>query len=161
MRKSLMLVLVLLVSLAFVSTAFAQAKPAAPAKPKAAPEKPAPPAKPAEAKMEKPAAKPEGGVKAEKPAKPKPKAKLGFGGSVMNVNTEVKLLTVKGARGAVTFDVSRPEFKGYKSLSDVKLGDKVAVKYKGDTTKVWKLGGKAVKAAKEAKPKKAKAMKEK
>ncbi len=153
MRKLLVLALVLMVSVVLGGIAYGQAaaekaKPAA-EKPAAAPER--------AVKAEKPGGAPE---KADKPkAKTKPKVPGMFTGAVTKVNTEVKTLSVKGTRGAVTFDVSRPIFKGYKVLGDVKIKDRVGVQYVKEGTRVHKLGGKAVgvEKAPKAKPAKAKA----
>jgi hypothetical protein len=164
MKKVLLFALVLMVSLAFVSTGFAQEKPKAPAaeKPAAKPaEKPAAaPEKPAAAAPDKPAAAPE---KPAEPAKPKPKPIPGFVGTVEKVDAGLKLLTVKGAKATVTFDVSKAMLKGYKAPADVKVGDKVAVQYKKDGTMVTKIAGAKVKKekAKEEKPKADKPKKEK
>jgi len=161
----LLFVLVLMVSIAFVSTGFAQEKPkAAPAakpaeKPAAAPEKPKPAAdKPAAKPAEKPAAAPE---KPAEPAKPKPKPIPGFVGTVEQAGAG--MLTVKGAKATVTFDVSKAKLKGYKNMADVKVGDRVAVQYKKDGTMVTKIAGAKVKKekAKEDKPKADKPKKEK
>ncbi len=157
MKKVLLFVIVLMVSIAFVGTGFAQEKPkAAPAakpaeKPAAAPEKPA-------AAAEKPAAAPE---KPAEAAKPKPKPIPGFVGTV--VKTDPGLMTVKGAKDSVTFDVSMAKLKGYKYISDIKVGDKVAVEYKKGNPMVTKLAGAKAKKekAKEDKPKADKPKKEK
>ena len=152
MKKAILIALVLLVSVAFVTTVFAQEKAkaapekakAAPAKPAVAPEKPAVPEKAAPA-----------------PEKAKPKAKIpGFVGIVANVDTAAKTIVVKDKEKVVTFDVSNPKFKGYKNLNEVKVGDKVAVAYTKDGTKVTKIAGKPTVAKKAApKPKKEKAPK--
>ena len=156
MKKVLLFVLVLMVSIAFVGTGFAQEKPkAAPAakpaaeKPAAAPEKPA-------AAAEKPAAAPEKPAEAAKP-KPIP----GFVGTV--VKTDPGLMTVKRGKDSVTLDVSMAKLKGYKYISDIKVGDKVAVQYKKGNPMVTKIAGAKAKKekAKEDKPKADKPKKEK
>jgi len=167
MKKVSLLVFVLMISIAFVSTAFAQAKPAAPApkaeKPAAAPEK-------APAKAEKPAAAPEKPAEPEKPAapekpKPKPKPKGVFIGDVTAVNAAAKTFSVTekvgtpGEKGSVTFDLTNAKFKGYKSAADIKVGDKVGVKYTKDGISVNKIA--SAKPAKEKKEKKEKAGKKK
>jgi hypothetical protein len=73
-----------------------------------------------------------------------------FTGSVSAVNPQSKTMTVKGKQTTITFDVSKPVFSGYKTLDDVKQGDKVSVMYGPDTTKVAKVG--AAKPAKEKAP---------
>jgi hypothetical protein len=151
MKKVLLFVLVLMVSIAFVGTGFAQEKPKAAPAAKPAAEKP-------EAAAEKPAAAPE---KPAEPAKPKPKPIPGFVGTVTQAGNG--LLAVKGAKDTVTFDVSKAKFKGYKNIADVKTGDKVAVQYKKDGTMVTKIAGAKAKKekAKEDKPKADKPKKEK
>ena len=148
MKKIFMVMFALFISVAFVSMAFAQAKPAAtekpaPAKEAHAPEKAAPaPAKeaPAPEKAE---------AKADKP-KPKPKP-AGFYGEVTNVDATAKILTVKTKKDVVTFDLAKATFKGYKDISEIKVGDKVAVKYSKDGINVKKIA--AAKPAKEKKEK--------
>jgi hypothetical protein len=152
MKKVILIALVLLVSVAFVTTVFAQEKvKAAPEKAKAAPAKPA-------VAPEKPAA-PEKAAPA--PEKAKPKAKIpSFVGIVANVDTAAKTIVVKDKEKVVTFDVSNPKFKGYKNLDQVKVGDKVAAAYTKDGIKVTKIAGKPAVAKKAApKPKKEKAPK--
>lgn len=160
MKKVLLFVLVLMVSIAFVSTGFAQekAKAAPAAKPAAAPEKAKPAADKPAAAAEKPAAAPE---KPAEPAKPKPKPISGFVGTV--VKTDPGLMTVKGAKDSVTLDISMAKLKGYKYISDIKVGDKVAVQYKKGNPMVTKIAGAKAKKekAKEDKPKADKPKKEK
>ena len=149
MKKVVFFALALLVAAAFVSTGFAQEKPAE--KPAAAPEK-------AVAAPEKAAAPEAKAEAAEKPAKPKPKKIPGFVGKVESVDAAGKLVTVKGAKDTVTFDVAAAKFKGYKSVDEIKAGDKIAVKYAKDASmKVTKIGAakKAAKAPKKAKAEKA------
>jgi hypothetical protein len=141
MKKLLLLALVLFVGIVFVTTGFTQEKP------KAAPEKPAAVEKPAPAKEEQPAETKEP-VKTEQAEKPKPKPIPGFVGKVMSVDG--MFVVVKGMKDSVTFDVSNAKFKGYKSASDIKVGDKVAMKYdKMGSLTVTKISG-----AKQAKEKK-------
>jgi hypothetical protein len=135
MKKALMIVLAVLISVAFVTTVFAQA-------PKPAAEKAAPaPEKKAAAPEKAPA--PEK-AKAEKPAKAA-KAKAGkFAGEVASFEAG-KTMVVKGKDGDKTFDVSaiKKEFKA---------GDKVTVAY---TEKDGKMMASKVTAAKAAKAEKA------
>lgn len=144
MKKVLLVAFVLLISVAFVSTVFAQAKPEVkPAeKPAPAPEKaPTPEKAPAPEKAEK--------AKEEAP-KPKPKP-AGFVGKIEKIDG--KTMTVKSKKEAIGFDVSKPAFKGYKAMGDVKVGDTVVVKYTKDGVMITKVAGaKAEKPAKE-KPK--------
>jgi hypothetical protein len=148
MKKVLMVMCVLFISIAFVSTVFAQAKPAAaPEKAAPAPEKAAPAAEKAAPAPEKAEAK------AEAPAdKPKPKPKpAGYYGEVTNVDVASKTLTVKDKKDAVTFDIAKATFKGYKDANEIKVGDKVAAKYTKDGINVKKIA--AAKPAKEKKEK--------
>ena len=141
MKKLLLLALVLFVGIVFVTTGFTQEKP------KAAPEKPAAVEKPAPAKEEQPAETKEP-AKTEQAEKPKPKPIPGFVGKVVSVDG--MFIVVKGMRDSVTLDVSNAKFKGYKSASDIKVGDKVAMKYdKMGSLTVTKISG--AKPAKEKK----------
>ena len=141
MKKIFMVMFALFISVAFVSMAFAQAKPAATEKPAPAKEAPAPEkAAPAPEKAE---------AKADKP-KPKPKP-AGFYGEVTNVDATAKTLTVKTKKDVVTFDLAKATFKGYKDISEIKVGDKAAVKYSKDGINVKKIA--AAKPAKEKKEK--------
>jgi len=133
MKKALMIALALLISVAFVTTVFAQAKPA---------EKPAATDKPV-MKVDKPVK----AEKAEKPAKAKGKA---FAGEV--VKAEATALVAKDKKGEMTFDVSG--VKGYKA-EDYKAGDKVVVKY------AEKDGKNVASAIKKAPPKKEKKVEKK
>ncbi len=67
-------------------------------------------------------------------------------------------IQVKVKKEAVTFDVSNPELEGYKEMSDVIVGDTVAVKYKKDGIMITKmkgrLGEKKVEKAKRTRPEK-------
>lgn len=167
MKKVFMIVLALFISFAFITSVYAEAKPKAAEKPAAAAEKAAPakaekaapaPAKAAPEKAapapEKAAPAPAEAKKVEKPKKPKIP---GFVGKVANVDLQYNLLTVKTAKTSVTFDISKPKFKGYKAAANIKVGDKVAVQYKKDYTMVTKIAG--APAPKKAKAAKAKAVK--
>lgn len=134
MKKVLLVAFVLLISVAFVTTVFAQVKPEA---------KPA--EKPAPAPEKAPAPAPE---KAKEAPKPKP---AGFVGKVEVVDG--KMMMVKSKKETVGFDVSKPSFKGYKAIGDVKVGDTVAAKHTKDGVMITKIAGaKPEKPAKE-KPK--------
>ena len=85
MKRALLVLLVLLISAAFVTTVFAQA-----------------PAKPVIHKIT---------------------------GEVVNVDAAAKMLAVKGPKGDVKFDVAAAKWTGYKTMDEVKAGDKVTVKY--------------------------------
>jgi len=109
MKKVLMVVLAVLISVAFVTTVFAQAKPEAKQadKPATAPEKaPAP-----EKKADKP----------EKKAAPKAKT---FKGEFVSMDAAAKTIVAKDAKGEMTFDVA-----GVKKIAEFKAGDKVMVSY--------------------------------
>jgi hypothetical protein len=103
MKKALLIALMLLISVAFVTTVFAQAKPAA-----------APSAAPA-------AAAPAAAAAPEKPAKAK---MMTFKGEVVKYDEAVKALVVKDKKGEATFEVG-----GVKKMPAVKAGDAVMVKY--------------------------------
>ncbi len=64
-------------------------------------------------------------------------------------------MTVKRGKDAVTLDISMAKLKGYKYISDIKVGDKVAVQYKKGNPMVTKIAGATAKKekAKEDKPK--------
>ncbi|WP_038002329.1 hypothetical protein [Syntrophorhabdus aromaticivorans] len=143
MKKALMFALALLISVAFVTTVFAQAKPEAkPAdKPAAvAPEKaPAP-----EKKAEAPAPEKKAAKKA---------AKKTFKGEFVSMDDVAKTIVAKDKKGEMTFDVS-----SVKKMPEFKAGDKIFVTYteadgKMVASKVAKAAKKAPKAKKEA-PKK-------
>lgn len=131
MKRILIVVFVLLIAVAFVSNVCAQAKPEAkPAeKPATAPEK---------AQAQEKAPTPE---KAEKPAdapKPKPKP-AGFVGKVDAINGKTMMVTSK--KQAIGFDISKAAFKGYKAITDIKVGDTVAAKYTKDGVMITKIKG--------------------
>jgi hypothetical protein len=135
MKKTLMIVLAVLISIAFVATTFAQQPPAAaPEKATAAPEK---------------------AVKTEKPAKAKDKGT--FAGVVTNVNAAEKTISVKDKRGEVTLDVAGAKYAKNMKMEDIKVGDQVVVKFETKGGKMTAMHvNKAVKKAKaekkEAKP---------
>ena len=120
MKKVLMIALAVLISVAFVSTVFAQDK-----KPAAATEKPA--AAPDKAKAE---------VKKEAP-----KAKTQtFKGEFVSADETAKTMVAKNDKGEMTFDVS-----AIKKMPKAAAGDKVTVTY---TEKDGKMVAKTVKVAK-------------
>jgi len=135
-KKVVLLALVLLISIAFVSSSFAFSK--------APPEKASPEGAPATEKA--PAAEK---VPAPKQRAAKPKVS-GFVGTVTMV--DASLLQVKGKKAEVAFDANNPELKGYNAIGDVMVGDTVAVKYTKDGVTITKLKGTAkTKAAEEKK----------
>jgi hypothetical protein len=141
MRKALMIVCVLLISVAFVTGAMAQPKPAD--KPAAAPEKAAPAPAPEKAKVDKPA---------------KAKTMKG-GGEVVKIDATEKVIVIKGKKGEEIYDIKDVKWKVYKGAEEVKAGDVVMITYmdkdgKKAATVVAKGGKKAPakKDAPEAKP---------
>ena len=100
MKRTLLIVLSLIISAALVTTVFAQEKKAEPAKPAATALK----------------------------AAAKSKA-LYYAGTVASMDSAAKLVVVKGKKGEMTFDVADAKWKGYKAMDEAKAGDKVAVKY--------------------------------
>ena len=106
MKKVFMMALTVLISVAFVTVVFAQA----------------------------PAGKPEQKTttttttttpeKKETTTKTTKSKAMMFTGEVTNMDTAAKTMTVKGKKGAMTFDVSSAKMKG-----EAKAGDKVTVKY--------------------------------
>lgn len=126
MKRALTIVLALLIGVAFVTTVFAEVEKKAAAPAAAAPEKAPAPEK---AKVEKKA----------------PAAKTHqFTGEVTAADAAAKTITVKGKKEEKTFDVS-----GVKGAEDIKVGDKVVVKY---TEKDGKNVAKSVKKAAAKKP---------
>jgi Cu/Ag efflux protein CusF len=93
MKRALLVLLVLLISAAFVTTVFAQT-----------------PAKQA-------------------PATEKAPAVHKMAGEVLAVDAAAKMLSVKGAKAEMKFDVASAKWTGYKTMDEVKAGDKVSVKY--------------------------------
>ncbi|OPY65697.1 MAG: hypothetical protein A4E62_02624 [Syntrophorhabdus sp. PtaU1.Bin002] len=134
MKKALMFALAILISVAFVTTVFAQAKPEA---------------KPAD----KPAAvAPEKAPAPEKKAAKKPATKT-FKGEFVSMDDVAKTIVAKDKKGEMTFDAS-----AVKKMPELKAGDKIIVVYsevdgKMVAKKVAKAAKKAPKAKKEA-PKK-------
>jgi hypothetical protein len=113
MKKVLMFALAVWISVAFVTTVFAQA----------------PAEKPAPEKM----------MMEKQEMKPK---MMRFRGEVTKMDMAAKMMTVKGKKGDMTFDVSGAKMKG-----EMKAGDKVHVKYmekegKMMASSVWMAGGK-------------------
>jgi len=116
MKKVLMITLAVLISIAFVTTVFAQTttdKAATKAAEKAA--------VPAAEKAAKPAA--EKAVKAAEKKEAKPKV-LQFTGEVTAIDTAAKTLNVKKGKDEKAFDIANAKMK-----AEPKTGDKVLVKY--------------------------------
>lgn len=118
MKKVLMFAFAMLISVAFVTSVFAQTQPA---DDKNLPGK---------------------GPAGSAPAKPGPKVEKVKGTKYAGNVTKVDggMVTVKGKKDEKTFDVGAAKFKGYKDAAGIKVGDKVGVIYNMD-------GDKAVAAA--------------
>ncbi len=138
MKRALIFIIALLVSIAFATPGITQPKPAAPEK--AAPVKAEPAAAPEKA------AKTEEAKEAEKP---KPKTFPGFVGTVENVGAG--LLTIKYPKGMLTLDISNAKFKGYKNASEIKIGDKVSITHVKGVMTVTKIAGAKPEPAKKVK----------
>jgi hypothetical protein len=115
MKKVLMFSLVVCISVAFASAVFAQTA-----------DKPAPEKKMMDKKMMKP-------------------KMMSMSGEVTNMDMTSKMMTVKGKKGDMSFDMS-----GVKMKSEMKAGDKVNVKYmekegKMMATSIMMAGGKTMK----------------
>lgn len=111
MKKALVVMLAVLISVAFVTTVFAQK------------DEPKPGAGPAGAAS---APKGEKVEKADKADKAKV-ATMKYAGAVEKVDG--MMVTVKGKKDSKTFDVTNAKFKGYKDAAAIKAGDKVGVTY--------------------------------
>ncbi len=130
MKKLLIIVISVLISIIFVSTglAFSKPPPERSTKEQMVPEKtPVPDAAPAAEKVLAPKKRTE-------------RAKIaGFVGIVAIVDSN--LIQVKSKMEEVTFDASNPELKGYNALSDVMVGDTVTVAYTKDGIMITRLKG--------------------
>jgi hypothetical protein len=76
----------------------------------------------------------EGRVPSSAHKAPQPRSKVRsvaavFTGKVAQVRLSSGTFSVKGRLNTVTFDASNPVFSGYRTLSDVRVGDSVAVAY--------------------------------
>ena len=107
MKKVLMMALTVLISVAFVTAAFAQA-----------------PAGTPEQKTTTTTTTKAPDTKETKTTKTTKSKAMIFTGEVTNMDTAAKIMTVKGKKGDMTFDVSGAKMKG-----EAKSGDKVTVKY--------------------------------
>lgn len=76
-------------------------------------------------------------------ARSTPTLASGFVGKVTMVGKT--MIMVRGKKAAVTFDVTNPQLKGYKSISNVMVGDTVAARYTKDGILITKLKGEAPK----------------
>jgi hypothetical protein len=68
----------------------------------------------------------------------KARSKGDFIGTVAKVNAVSKTITVRNKGIIVTFDVINPVFKGYKSIEQIRVGDKIAISYTGDGARITK-----------------------
>ena len=66
-------------------------------------------------------------------------AKPAFSGRVVRINLASGTLSLKNRENAVTFDASAPVLSGYRTFSDIRVGDSVAVSYVPDGIRVVKL----------------------
>ena len=66
-------------------------------------------------------------------------ARSGFSGRVVQVNTPSETFSVRGGQNMITFDASNPVLSGYRALSDMRVGDRVAVSYTPDGIRVARL----------------------
>ncbi|MBA4417336.1 MAG: hypothetical protein C0392_05435 [Syntrophus sp. (in: bacteria)] len=62
-----------------------------------------------------------------------------FTGLIVHTDSAAKMISVKGRGRTVTFDVSNPFMKGYRSVEDLKSGDYVAVSYTFDGVRIVKI----------------------
>jgi len=151
MKKVLMMVLTVLISVAFVTVVFAQA-PAGTSEKKTTTTTTTPEKKETTTttpeKKETTTTTPEKKETTTTTETTKGKGKRHeYRGEVVSMDAAAKTLVVKGKKGDMTFDVSSAKMKGYKSMDGMKAGDKVGVKFvEKDGTKVataiWKSSGK-------------------
>jgi len=133
MKKVLMMVLAVLISVAFVTVVFAQAPAGTPEKTTTTTTTTTTPEK-------------KETTTTTETTKGKDK-RHEYRGEVVSMDAAAKTLVVKGKKGDMAFDVSSAKMKGYKSMDGMKAGDKVGVKFvEKDGTKVataiWKSSGK-------------------
>lgn len=81
--------------------------------------------------------------KTTKPSKViiKARSRGDFFGTVTHVNTTSKTIAVRNKGIIVTFDVLNPIFRGYKNLEQIRIGDRIAISYTGNCTRVTKGTG--------------------
>ena len=80
------------------------------------------------------------GAAAEGAGSKRVQARPFFTGKVVQVNGLLETFSVRGREATVTFDASRPVLRGYRSLSDMRVGDLVAVSYLEDGISVMRQG---------------------
>ncbi len=68
-------------------------------------------------------------------------AMSGLSGTVVAVDAGGRTFSLKERGNVVGFDASNPALTGYRTLSDMQVGDRVAVSYTAMGIKVAKLGG--------------------
>ena len=71
----------------------------------------------------------------------RPAARAAFTGSVVAVDVGAATFSLKERGSVVGFDASNPVLTGYRTLSDMRVGDKVKVSYTATGIEVLKLGG--------------------
>lgn len=93
--------------------------------------------------QEKPVAEKTARNKASKPSKViiKARSKGDFFGTVAHINLADKTISVRNKGIVVTFDVRNPIIKDYKNLEQIRIGDKIAISYRGDNTRISKATG--------------------
>ena len=107
MKRALLIVLALVISVTFAMGVFAQAttEPRLDTAPSTVPMRPM-------------------------PGKKAPKSKsMQYAGIIALVDVTAKGIVVKGRKGEMTFDVSMAKWKPYRSMDEVKQGDPVTVRY--------------------------------
>lgn len=68
----------------------------------------------------------------------KARSKGDFFGTVAHINMVSKTITLRNKGIMVTFDVLNPVFRGYKSLEQIRIGDKAAISYTSGGTRITK-----------------------
>ena len=68
-------------------------------------------------------------------------AKHAFGGRVVRIDVPAAIFSLEENGITVGFDASNPVFSGYRSLSDMHIGDRAAASYTADGIRVTKLSG--------------------
>ncbi len=71
----------------------------------------------------------------------RPAAKASFAGSVVAKDVGAATFSLKERGNVVRFDASNPVLAGYRTLADMRIGDRVKVSYTATGIEVTKLGG--------------------
>ena len=71
----------------------------------------------------------------------RPAARAAFIGSVVAVDVGAATFSLKESGNVVGFDASNPALTGYRTLADMRVGDKVKVSYTTTGIEITKLGG--------------------